>query len=231
MILVASLNGYVSRPIAPTRRLALGPLSVPEGRPPGSAAALLSGVAAEFGHRLSPDQLGDIEVLIEAVRLGRRVVQPAARHRLQQDRVGLTAVSYRLIEDRGALRLDWRHGASSPLQALLLALYACQQSDWDVRTQRLAAFGRGLQHRGGPSDAFLRRALASPGGAIATHDADWAIRLLGLQGTRWRRRDIQVAYRRRLVEVHPDQGGSHDDAPERIAALGEARRILIERAS
>jgi hypothetical protein len=39
---------------------------------------------------------------------------------------------------------------------------------------------------------------------------------------------VQRQFREMLRAAHPDHGGAHEDAAERIADLTEARRILLE---
>ena len=67
------------------------------------------------------------------------------------------------------------------------------------------------------------RAMADPVG--------WAMGVLGLsahdvpppKGT------VQRGYRDALLAAHPDHGGAGDQAAQRIADIGEARRILLAR--
>ncbi len=55
----------------------------------------------------------------------------------------------------------------------------------------------------------------------------WALDVLGLPGPHPDRQEVLARFRARLREVHPDHGGSADDAGQRILDLTEARRILL----
>jgi curved DNA-binding protein CbpA len=55
----------------------------------------------------------------------------------------------------------------------------------------------------------------------------WALDVLGL-GTTAGLKEVQRRYRTLLREAHPDHGGGIDEAADRIADLGAARRILLE---
>jgi curved DNA-binding protein CbpA len=56
----------------------------------------------------------------------------------------------------------------------------------------------------------------------------WALDLLGLaNGHMPSKREVQKRYRELLRVAHPDHGGADEAAAERIADLGEARRILL----
>ena len=229
-MIVAQVSGYVSRPVAPTRRIALGTSTLPTDGPEQFGAVLIGGIAAEFGPTLDADGRAELDRLIDAITHARRVVQPAMRHRLQVDRVGLAPVTYRLVRSNRGLRLAYRQGRSTPQQALLLALYACGEMAYEDRSIALALFRRGLAHTSGVSSHFLL-SLRGAGGGYSSGGyggRQWAMRMLGLSSDlRGTRDEVQSAYRRRLVEVHPDHGGDSADAPERIAAIGEARRILL----
>ena len=243
-MIVAQVSGYVSRPVAPTRRIALGTSTLPTDGPEQFGAVLIGGMAAEFGptrvptltphlpapYRTLNETFQYADRLIDAITHARRVVQPAMRHRLQVDRVGLAPVTYRLVRSNRGLRLAYRQGRSTPQQALLLALYACGEMAYEDRSIALALFRRGLAHTSGVSSHFLLSFRGAGGGYSSGGygDRQWAMRMLGLSSDlRGTRDEVQSAYRRRLVEVHPDHGGDSADAPERIAAIGEARRILL----
>ena len=104
-MLVADFEAFFSRPIAPTRRIAIGELTLP-GRdtPPGRTAAasmLLGGMAAAFASGLDEDDTAAYLGLLADVERGRRIAQPRLRHRLQADRVGLKRSVSRLVVDRG----------------------------------------------------------------------------------------------------------------------------------
>ena len=56
----------------------------------------------------------------------------------------------------------------------------------------------------------------------------WAMEVLGLRATTTLdREDVQRRFRRLLRLAHPDHGGEHVGAAERIAELTEARELLL----
>ncbi len=56
----------------------------------------------------------------------------------------------------------------------------------------------------------------------------WAMEVLGLRADmKVDRTDIQKRFRRLLRTAHPDHGGEHVGAAERIAELTEARELLL----
>ena len=90
LTVLAHLELYHSRPIAPTRRLALGSRNRPLDPAPGPGSILLGGIAARFGPVIQDDvEDEELELLMAQLERGMRVVQPRLRHRLQADRVGL----------------------------------------------------------------------------------------------------------------------------------------------
>ena len=89
-MLLAEIEVFHSRPIAPTRRVALGNMLLPCDPGPGVGGVLLGAVAARFTPELDPDLIPDLVSLTHEVEAGRRIPQPRLRHRLQEDRIGLT---------------------------------------------------------------------------------------------------------------------------------------------
>jgi hypothetical protein len=56
----------------------------------------------------------------------------------------------------------------------------------------------------------------------------WAMEVLGLRaGMRVDRADVQARFRRLVRQAHPDHGGAHLGAAERLAELSEARELLL----
>lgn len=223
---LAVLHGYVSRPVAPTRRLALGALEFPTGNS-ALGSVLVAAIAAQFGAHLGDERKGDVLDLVERVDRGERLQQPAARHRLQTDRVGLTPMTYRLIRAGEGMRFAYRRDRSTPLQSVLLALYASLRMDRGRRDDALRALVQGLEYRG-PVDADYLSEVAAGRTRGSFGDVEWARQVLGLAADDpASRTNVQRAYRQRLVQVHPDRGGSESDAAVVIAEIAEARRILL----
>ena len=239
-MLLAELETFHSRPIAPTRRIAIGRTWLPgsqDGAGPGLGGLLLGGVCARFGPELSGDLLGEVVQLVHELEQGQPVAQPRLRHRLQQDRVGLTRSRQRLYGSRSGsldeLSCEFDSSRATPSQLVLGAAYAAGSAASPVRGEALRAVRRGLAWRGevgtalfsylasGQSSPHLARAVADPVG--------WALETLGFD------REVELpaeaavrqGFREALRAAHPDLGAAEAEAANRIAELSEARRILL----
>ena len=82
---VAFLDVWHSRPIAPTRRVALGDFDLPTDPAPGPGGLLLGAVIARFAPSLDRDILAEMKTLMDEVERGDKIGQPRLRHRFQQD--------------------------------------------------------------------------------------------------------------------------------------------------
>lgn len=234
-MLLAELEVFHSRPIAPTRRVALGNLLLPCDPSPILSGVLLGAVAARFTPELDPDMIPDLVSLTHEVEAGRRIPQPRLRHRFQQDRVGLTRSAHRLFrhEVDGELSLSFSDDKGLPGQMVLGAIYASQTLPIATRGVALSAVRRGIAWNG-EIDAGLLAVLSGSGvGSIEadalTDPVGWALGKLGfdLDSGTPARSAIQRSYRQNLIDAHPDHGGSGDDAAARIAEITQARRILL----
>ena len=96
-MLRAELEVFHSRPIAPTRRVALGVTVLPTSPAPGFGGLLLGGIVARFIPEVDPDLLDELTRLTHQVEAGQRIPQPRLRHRFQDDRIGLNKCQHRLI--------------------------------------------------------------------------------------------------------------------------------------
>ena len=236
-MLLAELEVYHSRPIAPTRRVAIGNTLLPCDPAPGFAGLLLGGIAARFAMDLDPDDVPDIVALTHELEAGRRIPQPRLRHRFQDDRIGLTQSPHRLHRDdlTDAMRLQFTTHRGAPSQQVLGAVYAAGRLPPSARGDVLAAVRRGLAWTGDIGPALLAH-LAGRGHVALSASAmadpvGWAMGVLGLstfdapppKGV------VQRGYRDALLAAHPDHGGAGYLAAQRIADIGEARRILLAR--
>ena len=236
-MLLAELEVYHSRPIAPTRRVALGNSTLPCEPAPGFGGLLLGAVAARFAMDLDPDDMPDIVALTHELEAGRRIPQPRLRHRFQDDRVGLTHSTHRLHRDEetDAMRLQFTTHKGAPSQQVLGAVYAAGSLPGAARGVVLAAVRRGLAWTGDIGPALLAH-LAGRGEHALSSSAmadpvGWAMRVLGLSvlDERPAKVIVQRGYRDALLAAHPDHGGDDVEAAQRIADIGEARRILLAR--
>jgi len=229
---LAELEVFHSRPIAPTRRVALGHRELPVSPAPGFGGILLGGVVAAFMPGLDPDLFDDLDRLTHQLEAGMRIPQPRLRHRLQQDRIGLQRSVHRLhgqgeelsfeIEDKG-----------SPAQHVLAAVYAAGELEIGPRALVMETLRKAMRWSGSVDDALV----AHLSGLARHHDwsrdayqdpVGWALGVLALErGERPPRKVIQRQFRDLVRRAHPDHGGDRDGAAARLAELAEARRILL----
>jgi hypothetical protein len=234
-VLLAEMEAFYSRPIAPTRRVALGRLILPCDPAPGYGGILLGGVAARFGPELDDDWTDDVLHLMTELERGRRIAQPRVRHRLQEDRVGLQSCSHRLLGVGESVEFSFDDEKGTPAQHVLCAVYAAGNVPWASRTAVMDAVRKGFRWKGlvGPSllGHLSGRASVLSGSALGD-PVGWALGVLDLRDGAATavvpsRRDVQRAFRDRLRDAHPDHGANDDGAAQRIAELTEARRILL----
>jgi len=230
---LADFELYHSRPIAPTRRLALGLQYLPANPAPGPGGILLAGIVAQFVQELDEDDRAEVSLLMQQVEAGFRIVQPRLRHRLQSDRVGLLKSHHRLEPGSTGPQFALTIGQGSPLVNVLGAVYAAGNLPAPSRPGTFAVLRKAL-HWTGPLDAgFVARMHgggAAPSGwkRLGSDPVAWALSVLGLaESSDPTKREVNRAYRDALREAHPDHGGAEHAAAERIAELTEARRILL----
>ncbi len=231
-MILAAVETHLSRPIAPTRRVALGELDLPCEPAPGFGGILLGGIVARFAPELDPDLYDELLGLMRDVQHGRRIPQPRMRHRFQEDRIGLQRSAHRLVGAGEGLRFELEQERGTPAQHVLCAVYAAATTPVAVRSTVVDTLRRGLRWRGG-SDAALVAHLSGHTTLVAidavADPVAWARRTLELRDAELvpSRREVQRAFRERLRAEHPDHGGERQGAADRIARLAEARRILL----
>jgi hypothetical protein len=236
-MILAELEVFLSRPIAPTRRVALGEARLPMDPAPGFGGVLLGGIAARFGPYLDDELSDEVDWLLDELGRGSRIAQPRLRHRLQTDRIGLQRSCHRLVGEGESMRLHLDEERGTPAQHVLCAVYAAGRAAPAQRWTVIDVVRRGLRWRGdlGP------QLIAQLSGHHGIHDlrvvgdpVAWALEVLSLldredpvRRVRPTRRAVQQAFRDGLRHAHPDHGGDDEAAAERIARLAEARRILL----
>jgi hypothetical protein len=228
---LAELEVWHSRPVTPTRRVALGHLILPVDPAPGFGGLLLGTVVAAHLSGVDEELVPDIYRLVNEVERGQRVVQPRLRHRYQVDRHGLARSTHRLTGQGEAISFQLEDNGS-PLQQVLGAIYAVERLAPDARHVVAAVLHRALRWTGPAGPALI--AHLAGGGQDATISAfidpvAWALEVLefppGTVGPS--QREVLVQYRARLMAVHPDHGGDEISASKAIVDLAEARRILL----
>lgn len=232
-MLLAELELWHSRPIAPTRRVALGRSLLPLEPAPGFGGLLLGGVVAAHLDDLEPDLVPELRNLLDDLQAGRRIAQPRLRHRFQVDHIGLAKSTHRLLGhgDELELVLDTQ---GRPETQVLGAAYAAGRLTGGQRPSVMDVIRRALTWRGGDVGPALIAHLSGRSGARTrsagafAHPELWARTVLGFdRDTAPGRRDVQQRFRDLVRAAHPDAGGTHVGAAQRIADLAEARDILL----
>lgn len=229
-MLLAQFEAYYSRAFAPTRRVSLGSMALPVDPPPGYGGVLLGGIIAQFAASLDDELDDELDDLVDALEAGRRIAQPRFRHRLQSDQVGLHRCRHRLVSDGGAVSFQFDERAGTPAQHVVCALYAAAELAAPARPAVFTAIRKAMGWFGPVDQRLVTHLLDRRVGMVGTDRVAWAMDVLDLRtadGERFARRDVMRAYRDQLIDAHPDHGGDSAMAADRIAALGEARRILL----
>lgn len=238
-MILAELEVFHSRPIAPTRRVALGRKNLPVSPAPGFGGILLGGIVAGHMAGLDPELFDDLHRLTLQLQEGHRIPQPRLRHRFQTDRIGLTRATHRLVGQGEDLAFELDHKGAAA-QQILAAVYAAGQLPLVARG-RVMDVVRSAMRWSGPLDRGFVAHLSGldrsrQWSARAFHDpVQWAIEVLGLtvggdpdeSRVVPGRSEVQRRFRDLLRVAHPDHGGAREEAAHRIAELSEARRILL----
>ncbi|MEO6318861.1 MAG: J domain-containing protein [Acidimicrobiales bacterium] len=235
-MILAELEVFHSRPIAPTRRVALCRLNLPITPAPGFGGLLLGGVVAGHIEALDPDLFDDLHRLTLQLQEGTRVPQPRLRHRFQQDRIGLTRSTHRLVGEGEDLAFELESEKGAPAQHILAAVYAAGQLPLTARARVMDTIRKGMRWTGPLDHTFIAHLSgldrSRDWSTAAFRDpVRWALGVLDLGQVEVvavpGRDDIQRQFRELLRVAHPDHGGDADEAAQRIADLTEARRILL----
>ncbi len=232
-MLLAELEFYHSRKIAPTRRLALGNAYLPLQPPPGNGSLLLAGIVARYLPQVDNDFYDDYHTILFKVQRGERVAQPRLRHRLQEDKIGLTQTCHRLSSTNGKLKYTFGEGDVAAEQNVLAAAYAAVGFSYSARPATMNLLRKATKWNGEVNEDFIdylfghhKNYVVGIGHKDAT---SWALHVLGIAHPAPSRSEIKHHFRELLRTAHPDTGelDQEYDAAERISELAEARRILL----
>jgi hypothetical protein len=227
-VLLAELEVRHSRPIAPTRRVALGELFLPCDPAPGFGGLLLASVVGAFIGELDDEWRDGLDRLMEDLERGRRIAQPRLRHRFQQDTIGLDRSRHRLTGEGEALDLEIDdHSAALP--QILGSVYAASKLSLKARPAAFRLLRRATRWQGEPNRQLLGYLTGeNPRLPGVEGDEGWALAVLGFSiGHEPSRTSIQRRFRQLVRDAHPDHGGSADGAGQRILDLTEAKRVLL----
>jgi hypothetical protein len=226
-VLLAELEVRHSRPIAPTRRVALGQLYLPCDPAPGFAGVLLAGLVGAFAGQLDDETRDRFDALLDDVERGRRIVQPRIRYRFQVDTHGLDRSRHRLVGEGERLGLEIDDHANG-LPQMLAAVYAAGRLPTAARPSVFRLLRRASRWSG-PADARLIGFLTGDRPRELTAGGErWALSVLGFAASSEPSRgEINRRFRQLVRAAHPDHGGSAELAPKVINELTEAKRILL----
>ena len=229
-MILAELEMFHSRPIAPTRRVALGQQHLPVAPAPGHGGLLLAGIVANFIPQLDPDLFDDLDRLTRQLQEGMRIPQPRLRYRFQQDRVGLTRSVHQLIGGGNDIEFEFAEKGAAA-QHILAAVYSAGQLAPGPRGRVMDGIRMGMRWSGALDGRFVGYLSGGERGHHWSHGTgqdpvQWALGILDLVEVP-SRSSLQHQFRDLVRRAHPDHGGDRGDAAQRIADLTEARRILL----
>ncbi len=238
-MILAELEVFHSRPIAPTRRVAIGRTNLPVDPAPGFGGLLLGGIVAGHIDELDPELFDDLHRLTLQLEAGRRIPQPRLRHRFQTDRVGLTRSVHRLLGEGEDLEFEFEvKGAAA--QHILAAVYAAGALPPVARARALGVVRLAMRWSGPLDQRFVAHLSGLDRGRTWSARAFQRPGPLGHRRARPRRRRPGAGRRpgaaggaaplpRPAPRGAPRPRRRHRGAADRIAELTEARRILLAR--
>ena len=242
-MLLAELEIRHSRPLAPTRRVALGDLWLPTDPLPGFGGLLLAAIVGASVAKLDEESKEDLDRLIDELQHQTTLPQPRLRHRFQTDVVGLDRSVHALTGHSGDGNLRDGVGQQLTLELdthalvfpqVLGALYAAARLSAAARPEVFRLLRRSTRWAYGDTPGLLGFLTGDeaaykpwrPDGIA--FDESWALGLLGFEShDEPSRGQIRRRFRDLLFLAHPDHGGFAEDAARRITDLSEAKRILL----
>lgn len=231
---LATFEAFYSRPIAPTRRIALGAMELPVDPAPGFGGVLLAGIVARFARELDSDTDEELDALLDDLEAGRRIRQPRIRHRLQHDTIGLAKCRHRLVGSGEQVRFVFDTSVGTPTQHVLCAVYAASAVPPDQRATVVTSLRRGLGWIGAIDESLVRYLSNRSYGSVSAgvDPVGWAIDRLSVDSSldgEALHAAVSKSFRDQLLRAHPDHGGSVEHAADVISELREARRVLLGR--
>src|SRR5215218_3416840 len=233
-MLLAELEVWHTRPLAPTRRVSLGNLVLPVDPAPGFGGLLLGAVVAGHVADVDDELVPDVHRLIDQVDHDVRVVQPRLRHRFQVDRHGLALSTHRLLGDGEEIRFDF-HTTGSALAQMLGAIYAVERLDPVSRHVVAPVLHKAMRWRGVVGPELVAHLAGTNSTALSTlaDPRAWAMDVLGFPpgSPAPSKKEVTAQFRIKMRSVHPDHGADPAAASTAVFELAEARRILTDAAA
>jgi len=233
-MLLAELEVWHTRSMAPTRRISLGNLVLPVDPAPGFGGLLLGAVVAGHIGDVDEEMVPDVHRLIDQIDRDVRVVQPRLRHRFQVDRHGLALSTHRLIGDGEEITFDF-HPTGSGLAQVLGAIYAVERLDPASRHVIAPVLHKAMRWRGLVGPALIAHLAGTNSTALSTlaDPRAWAMDILGFEpgSPVPSKKEVTAKFRLRMRDVHPDHGGDSAQASTAVFELAEARKILADAAA
>jgi hypothetical protein len=230
-VLLAEVEIRHSRPVAPTRRVALGLRILPTDPAPGWGAVLLGGLVAAFVPELGAEDLPEVYDLIDFLESGRTLAQPRLRHRFQADVVGLDRSRHSLLGEGDKVWFDFEDRALPEVQ-VLGALYAAAALPLPTRPHVFRCLRKAVHWDRSLDDGFVAHLLGDDAAFSRWRalpvDHRWALKLLGFgPNDSPDKSEIQQRFRDSVWSAHPDRGGDAVHAGQRMVELTQARKILL----
>jgi hypothetical protein len=230
-VLLAEVEVRHSRPVAPTRRVALGLCVLPADPAPGWGGVLLGGLVAANLPGLDEEFVHDVFVLADDLEHERRIAQPRMKYRFQIDTVGLDRSRHSLVGEGEDVWFDLDDHAL-PEVNILAALYAASNLPVLARPKVFSALRRAMLWERQLDHRFVACMLGDDARYSRWMSMDdelrWAMRVMGYTIDDDPDRDeIQIRFRERVWDAHPDRGGDPDLASRLMTDLTKARKILL----
>ena len=249
----AQLEIFHSRPVVPTRRIALGSQILDNtlvSNPSTSNSSkltlsglLLAAVVGRYASMIHPDLWEDLELLINNVENKKHISQPFLRFRLQTDKIGLAKTTHTLTQFADGLMdiqlpNEKSNAKGAPIQQILGALYVANSLEANARVSCISAIRVAVSWWGNNNEKLLQYLLESINGEDNAYDTgdnlnsiSWALEILDIETSNLitipSGVEVQRHFRQKLWEVHPDRGGDPNLASQLIPELAEARRVLL----
>ena len=231
-MLLAELEIWHTRPVTPTRRVALGP---PRAAHRSSAGAWAVCCWRRWSRPTCPTSTKTCSPisarLIDQVARGERIVQPRLQHRYQVDRHGLAVSVHQLNGDADNVTFDL-HSMGRPLSQVLGAVYALERIE--LRRSRAASRPCCTARCAGAVRSGRR---SSPTSAVSVA-ATWSVSpireygrstLLGfpMDTGKVTKKEVMAHFRPKPARGASRPRWRRRRAGDAIERLGEARRILL----